>query len=91
MVPVPHGHEAAGVAWPPSSELQKAMKHYDLTLFVTEWRDLMGNQAHPNWEPYKDIKPLKCEIIPAIAWQKAYAEFCCKCFELLPALRKAPE
>jgi 5'-deoxynucleotidase YfbR-like HD superfamily hydrolase len=82
-------HEAAGIVWPPPSELEKAIKHYDLTLFVTEWRDLMGNQPHPDWAPYEHIKPLKRRIIPR-PWWEARAEFYLKCRELLPALRKNP-
>lgn len=80
-------HEAAGVVWPPPSELQISIKYYDLVLFVTEWRDLMGNQDHPHWGPYEDIKPLKREIVPG-TWQEARAEFYQMCRELLPVFQK---
>ena len=79
-------HQAAGVVWPPSPELQISIKFYDLVLFVTEWRDLMDDQEHPHWGPYKDIEPLKREIVPG-TWQEARAEFYQMCRELLPAMR----
>ena len=79
-------HEAAGLPWPPSEHVQVRIKLFDLTLFVTEWRDLMGNQEHPNWAPYATIEPLADEIIP-VTWQEARADFVKACYALLPSAR----
>ena len=79
-------HEAADLLWPPSADMQIAIKKWDLTLFVTEWRDLMGNQAHPHWGPYANIVPLADEIVP-VTWQEARADFVKACYDLLPSAR----
>jgi uncharacterized protein len=78
-------HEAAGLAWPIPADLQAKIKHWDLTLFVTEWRDLMGDQPHPDWAPYKDIRPLEARICP-LDWRVARNAFLDECYDLLPAL-----
>jgi 5'-nucleotidase len=80
-------HRAAGLQWAPYSALQTQIKHWDLTLFVTEWRDLMGNQPHPDWTPYRDIKPLEAKICP-LDWRDARNAFLDGCYELLPALQR---
>lgn len=80
-------HEAAGLSWPPEEEMQAQIKYWDLTMFVTEWRDLMGNQAHPNWAPYADIEPLAQTIHPWLGWSAARNAFLSDCHRLLPALR----
>jgi len=80
-------HEAARLQFPVSSQLQQTIKSWDLRMFVTEWRDLMGNQQHPDWEPYKDIEPLPNKIIPW-DWRVARNAFLHECYELLPALQR---
>jgi len=81
-------HEAAGLPWPPTPDMQAQIKHWDLTMFVTEWRDLMGDHIHPHWGPYEHIVPLPERIIPWCGWTSAYAQFVRGCHELLPALRR---
>jgi len=80
-------HEAAGLAWPPTKEMQAQIKYWDLTMFVTEWRDLMDNQDHPHWGPYADIVPLSRTIHPWFGWSAARNSFLSDCHRLLPALR----
>lgn len=79
-------HEAAGLPWPMSEEMAAKVKSWDLRMFVTEWRDLMGNRPHPNPAPYRDIEPLQREIRPW-SWQSAQRMFLVRCHELLPALQ----
>lgn len=81
-------HEAAGLQWPPSPEMQAKIKHWDLTMFVTEWRDLMGSQPHPNWAPYAHIAPLHNPIVPWQHWERTRDSFLRECQLLLPALRE---
>lgn len=78
-------HEAAGLPWPPAPEMQDKIKFWDLTMFVTEWRDLMRGQQHPNWEPYADIKPLTQPIVPW-PWFNARRIFIEECKALLPGV-----
>ncbi len=77
-------HQAAGLAWPPTPAMQQAVKAYDLTMFVTEWRDLMRGLDHPNWDPYRGITPLPDTIVP-MGWRQAAAAFRARCTSLLPA------
>lgn len=79
-------HAAAGLAWPPSPEMQAKIKFWDLRMFVTEWRDLMGNQPHPNWAPYAHIEPLEIVIAPLPTWQMARDVYFRACGLRLPAL-----
>jgi hypothetical protein len=81
-------HDAAGLAWPPHSGIAAAIKRWDLIMFVTEWRDLMGGIAHPNWEPYKDIAPLPDKIDP-MGWFEARTRFISRAEALLPKFRSA--
>jgi hypothetical protein len=81
-------HEAAGLDLPAGTGLAPTIKSWDLRMFVTEWRDLMGNQQHPDWEPYKAIEPLPQKIVPW-SWRDARNAFLDECYELLPALQEA--
>lgn len=76
-------HEAAGLAWPPPAAMKAAIKSYDLVMFVTEWRDLMGSIQHPNWEPYRGIAPLASTITPC-GWVRAASMFRNRCKLYLP-------
>lgn len=80
-------HAAAGLQWPPSSEMQKAIKRWDLVMFVTEWRDLMGGIPHPEPEPYALIEPLPEVIKPAADWRSACDRYLALCRDLLPGLK----
>lgn len=79
-------HRAAGLQWPPSPEMIAAVKAYDLTMFVTEWRDLMRGVKHPAWDEYRGIAPLR-DVIKPIDWQCAAFDYRTRCAKLLPALK----
>jgi hypothetical protein len=79
-------HQAAGLTCPPHSGLQAAIKRWDLIMFVTEWRDLMKNVPHPDWQAYSAIEPLIEPIVPW-DWQTAKRGLLRRCMELLPALK----
>jgi hypothetical protein len=51
-------------------------------MFVTEWRDLMGNQPHPDWAKYSGIPPLT-EVIKPLEWNVARGSFLAMCGALL--------
>lgn len=76
-------HAAAGLNWPVSVEMAAAIKRFDLILFRTEWRDLMHDGPHPDWEPYRNIEPLPEKIVP-MPWQEAQARFIRRAEVLLP-------
>lgn len=78
-------HEAAGLAWPPSPEMKRAIKHYDRIMLVTEWRDLMGGVPLPNAEAYADVAPLQRKIVPHAKWQSSAALLCLAWNKYLPA------
>lgn len=80
-------HTAAGLQWPLTDERRRAVKRYDLIMFVTEWRDLMRDIPHPNWHPYAGIKPLPERII-AWPWAVARDAWLRRANKLFPALRK---
>jgi 5'-deoxynucleotidase YfbR-like HD superfamily hydrolase len=80
-------HEAAGLPWPPTPEMARAIKHYDRVLLVTEWRDLMGGYPLPNMEAYADVTPLKRTIVPHNKWQSSQALLCLAWRTYLPALQ----
>jgi uncharacterized protein len=79
-------HEAAGLPWPiPEPEIAGRIKFWDMTMFVTEWRDLMRDRPHPNWAPFSGIKPLVERIRPW-RWEVAKVKLI-SCWErVLPAL-----
>ena len=79
-------HEAAGLAWPMPIDIRRAVKAYDLTMFVTEWRDLMSGAVHPAWDEYRDVAPLR-DVIKPIDWQCAAFDYRARCKKLLPALK----
>jgi len=79
-------HAAAGMLWPAPEWMRERVKHWDLVMFVTEWRDLMPGVEHPHWEPYRDIKPLYTTIIPW-GWERAASSLLARWQRLLPALR----
>lgn len=79
-------HEAAGLPWPIPECIHRVVKLYDVTMFVTEWRDLMHGIEHPNWGPYEDVPPL-AETITPWPWRVARNEYIARCFKLLPSLK----
>jgi hypothetical protein len=81
-------HAAADLPWPPPPETKAKIKHWDVRMFVTEWRDLMGSLPHPNWQPYDDVIPLSGRIIPWV-WRDARNAFIDECYDLLPALQRS--
>jgi hypothetical protein len=84
-------HHAAGLAWPPERhETVAQVKHWDLVMFVTEWRDLMRGVDHPNWAPYENITPLPEKIEPW-PWQAARAVYLSRCQMLLPCFHTGGE
>jgi 5'-deoxynucleotidase YfbR-like HD superfamily hydrolase len=61
-------HDAAGLTWPPRTELQAAVKRWDRILLATEWRDLM--RCDPPYDFH--ATPLAETIVP-MPWQDAQA------------------
>jgi hypothetical protein len=84
-------HEAAGLAWPPTPYIAAQCKYWDLRMFVTEWRDLMGNASHPDWGRYAGVEPLKMRIVPDARWQDSAQLLHLMWMRLLPKhQREAP-
>jgi|ERR1051326_1114876 hypothetical protein len=81
-------HGAADLPWPMPPALAPLVKHWDLVMFVTEWRDLMGGVPHPNWGPYSKIAPVAGKIVPW-GWQVACTALQARWRALLPALYQA--
>lgn len=79
--------DAAGLAWPIPKDIRVQVKHWDLVMFVTEWRDLMLNAEHPNWAPYEGILPLTERILIPWPWDAAQRQYLARCMKLLPALK----
>lgn len=74
-------HEAAGLSWPPRSDLATAIKRWDTILLATEWRYLM--RCEP---PYDfGVEPLPDPINP-MQWDDAAHDFYARCEALLPGL-----
>lgn len=80
-------HAAAGLPWPMTEKIAQAVKSVDLTLFVTEWRDLMGNAEHPNWSDYACVSPLRAAISPW-NWYEAKDSYLARARRFIPALQK---
>lgn len=80
-------HAAAGLEYPLPQAIAEKVKLIDLTLFVTEWRDLMPDFEHPNWAPYAGIKPLPRRITPW-PWDEAKDTFMSRARKHLPALQR---
>lgn len=78
-------HLAAGLAWPMPDSTAVQVKHWDLTMFVTEWRDLMPGVVHPDWTPYSHLVALPERIEPW-PWQVAKRGLIQRWRQLLPAL-----
>lgn len=84
--------DATGLLWPPPMGIRKIVKHIDMVMFVTEWRDLMALRPadHPDWSPYADIVPLRRKIeVPCWPWDVAKRSWMRRAAQLLPALQKA--
>lgn len=81
-------HEAAGLHWPPTPEMARAIKHFDHVLLVTEWRDLMGGVPLPNAAAYADVKPLTRTIVPSSHWKVAAINLISVWDDLVPNLFK---
>lgn len=78
-------HAAAGVPFPLPAAVKRAVKLWDLTMFVTEWRDLMGALPFPDPTPYAGIDPLVDVIVP-MTWQDARDVYLELCRATFPAL-----
>lgn len=77
-------HERAGLAWPPSAEMQQRIKAWDRVLLATEWRDLM---RFP--QPYEFGKePISDVVVPHATWRLAAIEMLGLCQSLLPGCRQ---
>jgi 5'-deoxynucleotidase YfbR-like HD superfamily hydrolase len=74
-------HEAFGLSWPPSSELQKLIKFWDTVALATEWRDLM--RCAPPFD--FGVPPLVKKIVP-LDWQASRDLLVASCKEFLPKL-----
>ncbi len=78
-------HAAAGLPWPMPAAVQVRVKHWDLVMFVTEWRDVMRDAPHPNWAPYQQLQPLTERISP-MDWNTAKRALLRRWRQYLPAL-----
>jgi hypothetical protein len=78
-------HEAAGLPWPMTTPMQLLVKHWDLVMFVTEWRDLMQSAPHPRPQDYEGLKPLN-DLITPWKWQTAKVALWNRWRVLLPTL-----
>jgi hypothetical protein len=81
-------HLAAALPWPMKPGRREQVKHYDLVMFVTEWRDVMRGRPHPNWGPYQQFTPLADTIRPW-DWETAKRALLRRWRVLLPVLREA--
>lgn len=78
-------YQAAGVPYPVPEITRLLVKKWDVIMFVTEWRDLMGDIEHPHWAPYASVTPLLRRIVP-MPWQEARDAWMLRARQLLPAL-----
>ena len=73
-------HTRAGLPWPPTPEMQAAIKHWDRVMLASEWRDLMPFPA-----PYDfGVEPDSAPIVPHTDWVDAANEMHALCINLLP-------
>lgn len=80
---------AAGLAWPPENPRTVTLvKHWDIVMFVTEWRDLMRGIEHPDWGPYENVIPLVEQIQIPWHWESARKQFLSRCMKLLPSFQQ---
>lgn len=79
-------HEAAGLPWPMPTKIAIQVKHWDIVMFVTEWRDLMKGVEHPNWGDYVGT-PQLTEVIQPWPWTTARTAWLHRARKLLPALQ----
>ncbi len=82
-------YEAAGLLWPAPTMVRITIKHWDLVMFVTEWRDLMKGVEHPNWAPYANVAPLTEQILLPWPWDVARNRYLASCQMLLPRYQLA--
>lgn len=82
-------HTRAGLQWPPTEERKAGIKYWDLRMFVTEWRDLMDNQPHPDWVRYSKVPPIIGRIVPR-PWEQVRGTFIAMCGSLLPREAMTP-
>lgn len=81
-------YKAAGFRWPLLPQFKSEVKRFDLIMFVTEWRDLMGDIEHPNWAPYERIQPLVEKIVLPWPWEVARRQYLARCMKLLPVFKE---
>ena len=82
-------HEAAGLAWPPTNEMQKQIKEIDALMLALEWRDLM--RCPPPYDfgvTFPQALPFEQPIRPW-EWQVARGAFGYWCRHALPVYRKS--
>lgn len=73
-------HARAGLPWPPTPEMQAAIKHWDRVMLATEWRDLMPFAPPYDFGVAADPLP----IVPHAHWTDAANEMLALCINLLP-------
>lgn len=82
-------HQAAGLCWPMPVETARLVKFFDVRMFVTEWRDLMGGGFHPDWDRYAGVPPLDQPIVkPCWSGPLAMIHWHALAHKLLPSLRR---
>jgi hypothetical protein len=77
-------HARAGLAWPPTPEIQAQIRKWDRVMLATEWRDLMGCPP-----PYEfEEKPIPVVVEPHASWPEARREFESWCNDLVPGAKR---
>lgn len=79
-------HEAAGLYWPLTREMERDVKHWDNVMLTTEWRFLMRCPA-----PFIFDAPAMDEPINPMQWEDARYYFYRHCTDLLPGLNAHQE